>query len=127
MAGEDKLSRFALENSRRVVTLPAFMPLLALTTLEKIQQLPPRVWMNVALGVLGFLLVVLVLRSIAQMNKLLLGGVALLVLIVLGMQWIYERNEPDFLTPVMDRIAPFFPSKGKPPAPAGQPAAKPAR
>jgi hypothetical protein len=26
--------------------------------------------------------------------------------------WIYHRTEPKFLTPLVDRIAPFFPSAG---------------
>lgn len=29
-----------------------------------------------------------------------------------GFQWIWERNEPRFLTPYVNLIAPFFPSKG---------------
>ena len=28
-----------------------------------------------------------------------------------GFNWIYERNEPAFLTPIVEKIAPFFPAK----------------
>jgi drug/metabolite transporter (DMT)-like permease len=96
------------------------MPLLALTTLEKIQQVPPHVWWAIGLGILGIILIVMFVRHLMDgANKFLLAGIALLVGVLLCMQWVYERNEPAFLTPLVDSIAPFFPSKG------GQPIARP--
>jgi hypothetical protein len=32
---------------------------------------------------------------------------------VVGFQWIYERNEPKWATPVVEKLANFFPSKGQ--------------
>ena len=88
------------------------MLLLAVTTLEKIQKLPLQFWLKFALFVLAFIAGVLLLRKIAGMNKAVLGAILFLVLTTLGFQWIYERNEPAWATPVVEKLAGFFPSKG---------------
>jgi hypothetical protein len=31
---------------------------------------------------------------------------------VVFFSWVYNRNEPKFLTPIIEKIAPFFPSAG---------------
>ena len=86
------------------------MHLFAATTLEKIHEVPRQVWLNIGLGVLLFVAAVLVLRAVAQMNKIILCILVCVVLTVVGFNWVYSRNEPAFLTPVIDKIAPFFPS-----------------
>ena len=88
------------------------MLLLAATTLEKIQKLPLQFWLKFALFVLAFIAGVLLLRKIAGMNKAVLGAILFLVLTTLGFQWIYERNEPAWATPVVEKLAGFLPSKG---------------
>jgi hypothetical protein len=30
---------------------------------------------------------------------------------VVGFQWVYERNEPKFMSSTIDKIAPYFPKK----------------
>ena len=59
-------------------------------------------------GVVG----VIVLRKIARMNKVVLAVIVFVVVVIMGFSWVYERNEPAFLTPLVEKIAPFFPSKG---------------
>ena len=86
------------------------MILFAATTLEKINEVPRQVWLNIGLGVLIFIVGFMVLRAIAQMNKIILCILVCVVMAVVGLNWIYSRNEPKFLTPVVDKIAPFFPS-----------------
>jgi hypothetical protein len=49
------------------------------------------------------------------MNKVVLGVIVAVGLSFVGFSWIYERNEPDWATPVVSRLADFFPSKGKKP------------
>jgi hypothetical protein len=96
------------------------MPLLALTTLEKIQQVPAKTWWLIGIGLIGIVVSVAILRAImAGANKILLGIILLLVLFLVSIQWIYDRDEPAFLTPAINRIAPFFP--GKVPPPQGAP------
>ena len=59
------------------------------------------------------IIVVVLLRKLAKMNKVILTVVVLLVASFIGFSWIYERNEPAWATPVVDRLAGFFPSKEK--------------
>lgn len=87
------------------------MSLLAVTTLEKLQQVPARFWVNVVLALVGGAVAVLLFRHAAKMNRLVLSLILFLLISVVGFQWVYERNEPRFLSPYIDKIAPFFPKK----------------
>ena len=88
------------------------MLLFAATTLEKIQRLPMQFWLKFALVIVAFIAGVIVLKKIAGMNKAVLGGIFFIVVSMLGFTWIYERNEPAWATPVVEKLAHFFPSKG---------------
>lgn len=89
------------------------MLLLAATALEKMQTVPMKVWGNVALFLLIFVVSVIVIRKAAEMNKVLLSAIIFVVLSIVGLNWIYARNEPKFLTPIVEKIAAFFPSAEK--------------
>ncbi len=86
--------------------------LAAATTMEKIQRLPVQFWLKAALVIVAFIVGVLVLKKIAGMNKAILGAILFIVTTVIGFNWIYERNEPEWATPVVEKLANFFPSKG---------------
>ena len=88
------------------------MLLFALTTIEKLKQVPKSFWINTVIIVLGLVAAVFVLRKIKQMNKIVIGIILAVVFVLVGFNWIYERNEPKFLSPLVDMIAPFFPAKG---------------
>ena len=82
------------------------------TTMDKLKQVPPEFWWKIGLAVLAIIVVVVVLQKVAQMNKVVLAVIAFVVVMIVGVNWIYERNEPAFMTPIIDKIAPFLPSKG---------------
>lgn len=86
--------------------------LAATSTAEKLSKVPPMFWVKVAVGIGAFILAIVLLRKLMQVNKVILIAVSVVTLAVVGFSWIYERNEPEFMTPVVDAIAPFFPSKG---------------
>jgi len=88
------------------------MPLFAVTAFEQLKTLPPDVWLKIGIGIAGFIIAILVLRRVMKMNKIIAGVVVFVVSTVVFFSWVYNRNEPKFLTPLMDRIAPFFPSAG---------------
>ncbi|MBI5380713.1 MAG: hypothetical protein HZA31_02315 [Opitutae bacterium] len=89
------------------------MLLIASATVEKLKQVPLQFWVNSAIVILGLVAVILVLRKMREMNKVVLLVILGVVLTLVGFNWIFERNEPAFLTPVIDIVAPFFPSKGR--------------
>ncbi len=88
------------------------MLFLALTTMEKIKQVPASFWWIVAAVVAGLIGSVIVFRYLQQMNKIILVIILAMGFSIFGFSWIYERNEPAFLTPAIDVLAQFFPSKG---------------
>ena len=82
------------------------------TALEKLKQVPPAFWLKVGIAILAVILLVVVLRKVAQMNKIVLTVIVLIILSTVGFNWIYERNEPAWATPVVEKLAGFFPTKG---------------
>ena len=69
-------------------------------------------WLKIAAILVGFVVAIIVLRKIARMNKIVLAVIVFIVVVITGFSWVYERNEPAFLTPIVNKIAPFFPAKG---------------
>ncbi|HTQ30313.1 MAG TPA: hypothetical protein VMI53_03810 [Opitutaceae bacterium] len=88
------------------------MLFLAVSALDKMKAVPPRVWLYLLGGIVGFFVVVFVLRKLAGVNKVFLGIITFVICGLVFFNWVYHRSEPAFLTPLVDRIAPFFPSAG---------------
>ncbi len=84
----------------------------AMTTADKLKEIPPDFWWKMLLVIAGFVVGIIFLRKVARMNKVLLTVVALFVLTMGGFNWIYERNEPAWATPAVSWLGGFFPSKG---------------
>ena len=82
----------------------------AVSALEKIKHLPKKNLVNLGLGILILLVVIMVIKQARKMNKYVLLAIVLVTCGVLGFNWVYKRNEPKILTPMVDVIAPFFPS-----------------
>lgn len=89
------------------------LPLLAATTLEKIQAVPAKFWVNVGLVIFIFIAVIILIKKAAEMNKVVLSAIVFVLLTSVGFNWVYARNEPKFLTPIIDPIARFFPTADK--------------
>jgi len=85
---------------------------IAASALETLQQLPPKVWLKIGIGIAVFIIGFILIQRVAKMNKVVLGVVVFVVGTIVFFSWVYNRNEPRFLTPIVDRIAPFFPSAG---------------
>jgi len=88
------------------------MLLFAVTAVEQLKTLPRDVWLKVAIAIAAFIIAILVLRRVMKMNKVIASIIVFVVLTVVFFSWVYNRSEPKFLTPLVDRIAPFFPSAG---------------
>ena len=88
------------------------MLLFAVSATEKMKTLPPDVWLKIGIAIGSLIVAVFVLRRVLKMNKIIAGVIIFVVTTVVFFSWVYNRNEPKFLTPLMDRLAPFFPSAG---------------
>jgi hypothetical protein len=88
------------------------MPLLAQSALDKMKTLPPDVWLKIGIAIVAFILVVLIFRRVMKMNKIIASIIVMVTTSIVFFSWVYNRNEPKFLTPVVEKIAPFFPSAG---------------
>lgn len=88
------------------------MLLFAVTALERLQTLPPAIWLKIAIAIGAFILAIFLFRRVMKMNKIIAAVIVLVVCSVVFFSWVYNRNEPAFLTPLVERIAPFFPSAG---------------
>jgi len=88
------------------------MLLLAVSALEKAQSLKPEVWLKIGIAVVAFIAVIVIARRVMKVNKVIAGVVIFVVGTVVFFSWVYNRNEPKFLTPIVEKIAPFFPTAG---------------
>ena len=78
---------------------------------ERLREITPEFWFKIGIGVLILVAVVIALRKLAKVNKIVLTIVVLLVLTIVGFNWIYERNEPAWATPAVQWLANYFPTK----------------
>ena len=76
------------------------------------KNIPVEFWIRLGIAILVMMVVVILLRKLAKVNKVVLTIVIMLVLSIIGFNWIYERNEPAWATPVVSWLAEYFPTKG---------------
>lgn len=86
------------------------MLLLAATAMEKLQTLKPEVWLKIGIAIGAVIVAVLVWRRVMKMNKIIAGVIVFVVCTIVFFNWVYYRKEPAFMTPLVNKIAPFFPS-----------------
>lgn len=79
---------------------------------DKLRNIPAEFWLKALVALAALVVAIMVLRKLAEMNKVVLAGVALFVVTMVGFTWIFERNEPSWATPAVSFISGFFPSKG---------------
>jgi glucan phosphoethanolaminetransferase (alkaline phosphatase superfamily) len=88
------------------------MLLFAVTAMEKLKTMPPDFWLKVGIGVVAVIVAIFVFRRVMKMNKIIASIIVFVAVSIVFFSWVYNRNEPKFLTPLVERIAPFFPSAG---------------
>ena len=80
--------------------------------MDAMKQVSPATWFKIAMAVVVVIVGVFVLRKLFGMNKMIMGVIGFVVCSIVFFSWVYNRNEPRFMTPIIERIAPFFPSAG---------------
>lgn len=78
---------------------------------DQLRSVPKDTWINIAICVLAVVIIVKVWRGLKQINEFFPYIAAVLAAFLIFFYWVYDRSEPRFLTPVIDKLAPFFPSK----------------
>ena len=90
------------------------MLVLAVSVWERFRQIPAKNLANLGLALVILVGAVILIKQAAKLNKIVVFMVVAAIIFVVGVTWVYQRSEPKFLTPVVDRIAPFFPSAPTP-------------
>jgi hypothetical protein len=95
------------------------LPLLAAAAekvrpLDKLQNVSGQFWIKVIVGACLFAGIIFLFKKAMGMNKIILTIIIAVVFGVFGVSWVYNRNEPAFMTPIIAPIADsgFFPTKG---------------
>ncbi len=89
------------------------MDFLAALDWSKVTEKLPPDFMSKSLMFLAIIAVIVIAIKIYRgSNKILLSIVMAAVVGIVFFNWIYNRNEPEFMTPVIDPLSNFFPSKG---------------
>lgn len=92
-----------------VVILAAAPP----SAMEQLKHVPKETWINILICIAAVVAVWRGWKMLRRINEFFPYIAALLAGFLIFFYWVYERNEPRFLTPLMDKLAPFFPTKGK--------------
>ena len=92
-----------------------FVPLLAATSSawENLQRIPAQAWINAGLCVVAAVVVLRTWRALKRFNDYAPWIGAALIATTIMAYWTYERTEPRFLTPVVERLTDFLPTKAK--------------
>ncbi|OAM89465.1 hypothetical protein OH491_19980 [Termitidicoccus mucosus] len=100
------------------------MSLLILANVENLAGRPVEFWVKALFIIVGLFVLFWILEKLFKTSRLILSIALLVVIVMIGYNWIQHRNEPAFMTPVIDILAPVF---GGPDRPAEPPAGAPAR
>lgn len=92
-----------------------FAPLVAAqpTLWEKISHLPKQVWINLVIVVVAVVIVIRVWRALRALNDYAPWFMVVLAGSMIFFYWVYNRTEPRFLTPIVDQLVNFLPTKSK--------------
>jgi hypothetical protein len=80
---------------------------------DQVQRVPRQFWINAIICVLAVLLVARLWREMKRLNDYAPYIVAVIVTTTVFFYWVYNRTEPRILSPLVDRLMPFFPTKSK--------------
>lgn len=94
---------------------PAVVSALATQTAvwEKLRHIPGQTWLNLGLCVLTVVVVLRLWRTLKKFNDYAPWIVSMLAGVMLLSYWTYNRTEPRFLTPVVEKLTMFLPTKVK--------------
>lgn len=63
------------------------------------------------MGVIGIIFACSIFRTLSTLPRLVMYPIIVATCAIICINWIYNRNEPELLTPIVDMIAPWLPGK----------------
>ncbi|OUW19761.1 MAG: hypothetical protein CBD18_00300 [Opitutales bacterium TMED158] len=78
---------------------------------KSLQPLYDQPWFPWALGGIGILFAYSVIKTLRTLPKLVMYPIIGATCAIIFLNWVYYRNEPQLLTPMIDAIAPWLPSR----------------
>ena len=84
-----------------------------LSTWDKLKRVPPDTWINLGICVLAVVVIVRLWRGLKKINHYAPWIAAMVAGSIIMCYWVYERTEPQFLTPVVEKLTLFLPTKAK--------------
>lgn len=83
------------------------------STWDKVRGVPAQAWLNLVICVLAVVLVTRVWKALKKFNDFAPWFAAALAASMILAYWVYERTEPRFLTPFVEKLALLLPTKAK--------------
>lgn len=77
---------------------------------QSLQPLYNQPWFPYAVGVLGLIFAYSIFMTLKSLPKLVMYPIIMATCVIVFMNWIYHRNEPEVLTPMVNMIAQFLPN-----------------
>ena len=80
---------------------------------DQLKRVPKETWINAIICIVAVLVIIRLWRGLRNFNQYAPYIASLVAAFMIFFYWVYDRSEPRFLTPIVDKLAPFFPSKVK--------------
>ena len=80
---------------------------------EKLRNIPSESWINLGICILAVVIIVRAWRTMRRFNEFFPWIAAAMAGVMIFSYWTYNRTEPRFLTPVVDKLTVFLPTKSK--------------
>jgi hypothetical protein len=81
--------------------------------LEKLRRVPSGTWLTLGAWILAVIVIVKLWRGLKTVNDYAPYMAAVFVGVVLFLTMVYNRTEPRFLSPLVDRLTAFLPTKSQ--------------
>ena len=79
---------------------------------QSLQPLYNESWFPWVVGAIGILFAYSVFKSLKALPRMVMYPIIGATCVIVFFTWLYNRNEPAILSPLMDILAHWFPSKG---------------
>jgi hypothetical protein len=83
------------------------------STWEKLRNVSTQSWLNLGLCILAVVIVVRTWRALKKINDFFPWLASALATVMILSYWTYNRTEPRFLSPAVDKLTMFLPTKSK--------------